>query len=311
MTTYTPSGYGAIALGALCFAGTAGYLLRDISHTGITLEHALAVIVLIVTIGAGVMAVNALRSMHLLEAAALIVLAVLGSYYCLSSSAGRSAEALQTATLTATSHNGGRARAQAAYDKAVADLEAAKKKLQAKRDAGECSVCKIDKNAVDDAQTAVDQADAKLQTAPAPVPVNVKVTNLASIAKLFPAVTADKGTIVEALNLIDPNVVAIILELGDIVFWHIGLTRLARRREERLAKPLAAAPAIEAPALPPPPPGDRAEPLQRKARDARAMVVSFCDAYRAEHGREPEPREVRAATGLPRATAWRHQRAAV
>lgn len=318
MTTYTPSGSGAIALGALCFAGTAAFLLRDITHTGPTLEHGLAIIVLIVTIGAGVMAVNSLRH-NLIEAAVLAIIAALGSYYCLSSAAGRSAEALQTTTLKAESSNGPRARAQSAYDQAVIDLATAKARLQAKRDAKECSICKAEKLAVDDAQAAVDRADEKLKAAPAPVPVNVKITNLAAIAKLFPAVTAEKGAIVEALNLIDPNVVAIILELGDIAFWHIGLTRLARRREERrLAKPLTAAAPVEAQvppeALPPPPapPGDRQElPAHRKQREARAKVESFVDAYRKAHGREPEPREVRAATGLPRATAWRYQRAAV
>lgn len=321
MTTYTPSGYGAIALGALCSAGTAAYLLRDIQHTGLTLDHALAIIVLIVTIGAGVMATNALKSWHLVEGGVLVLIAALGGYYCLSSAAGRSAEAQQTSTLTAQSHNGGRERAQAAYDQAVADLATAKAKLQAERDAKRCSICKREKLAVDDAQKAVDAADVRLQAAPAPVPVNVKNTNLAALATLFPAVTVEQGTIVKALNLIDPNVVAFILEVGDIAFWHIGLARLAARRRRRLeAKALAPVVIAEAPALPPPPapPADRADvddrdelPAHRKQREARAKVVSFVAAYRREHGREPEPREVRAATGLPRATAWRYQRAAV
>lgn len=326
MTTYTPSGYGAIALGALCFSGTAAFLLRDIAHTGPTLEHGLAIIALIITIGAGVMAVNSVRH-SLVEAAVLAVIAALGSYYCLSSAAGRSAEAQQTATLRAESSNGPRQRAQAAYDTAVDELAKAKTALKAKRDAKECSVCKAEKAAVDDAQTAVDAAEAKLGAAPAPVPVNVTNDNLASLAKLIPAVTADKARIVEALNLVNPNVVAVLLELGDIVFWHIGLTRLARRRLTRAAdaaarRQLAAPDDLPPPALLPAPGGrlpagespgaiNQELPAHRRQREAREKVVSFVEAYRREHGREPEPREVRAATGLPRATAWRYQRAAV
>ena len=101
MTTYLPSGHGAIALGALCFTGTAAFLLRDIKHTGPTLEHGLAIIVLIGTIGAGAMAVNSARH-NLAEAAVLAVIAALGSYYCLTSAAGRSAEAQRWASVRFT-----------------------------------------------------------------------------------------------------------------------------------------------------------------------------------------------------------------
>ncbi len=309
MTTYTSSGYGAIALGALCSAGTAGILLKDIQHTGFALDHALSIIVLVVTIGSAVMAVRSMREGHLIEAGVLALLAALGTWYCMTATAGRTAETRLTATLAATSNNGGRERAQAAYDKAVAELAVAKARLQTKRDAKECSICKAEKLAVDDAQTAVNAADAKLQAAPAPVPVNAKIENVAAIIKLVPSVTASQTDVERALGLIDPNLVAIILELGSIVLWHIGLTR-------RRPPPVVQAPAfadIEAPAPPqPPPPGDRDElPAHRKQREAREKVVSFVDAYRREHGRDPEPREVRAATGLPRATAWRYQRAAV
>lgn len=316
MTTYTHRGYGAIALGALCSAGTAGILLKDIQHTGFALDHTLSIIVLIVTIGSAVMAVRSVREGHWIEAGVLALLAGLGTWYCMTATAGRTAETRQTATLVAENANGGHERAQAAYDAAVADLDAAKGKLQAERDAKRCSICKREKLAVDDAQRAVDAADAKLQEAPAPVPVNAKIENVAAIIKLVPAVTASQSDIERALGLIDPNLVAIILELGSIVLWHIGLTR----RPMPAAMPPAPVIVAEAPALPPPPapPADRADagdrdelPAHRRQREAREKVVSFVEAYRREHGREPEPREVRAATGLPRATAWRYQRAAV
>jgi len=175
--------------------GTAGFLLHDIHTTGPTLDHGLAVIVLVVAIGAGVMAVDALRAWRLFEGSALVLLAALTSYYCITSAAGRAAQNQATAALTAGSVNGTRQRAQAAYDTALADLEAAKGKLQAERSAKRCSICKREKIAVDDTQKAVDAADEKLRAAPAAVPVNAKIENLAAIATLLPFVTAEKAKV--------------------------------------------------------------------------------------------------------------------
>ncbi len=59
----------------------------------------------------------------------------------------------------------------------------------------------------------------------------------------------------------------------------------------------------------PPKPGRRARPqAARQEREREAVVRSFVESYRARHGRDPAPREVRQATGLPRASAHRWQR---
>ena len=56
---------------------------------------------------------------------------------------------------------------------------------------------------------------------------------------------------------------------------------------------------------PTPPSGGRRTRRESDAR--RAKVASFVTSYRAKHGRDPSPAAVRAATGLPRSTAWRYQ----
>ena len=62
MGNSTKPRFGAIAAGALCAFGAAYVLLEDVRHTGtVTTDHILAVIVLVGTIAAGVMAASMLK----------------------------------------------------------------------------------------------------------------------------------------------------------------------------------------------------------------------------------------------------------
>lgn len=315
MTTYTSPAKGAILLGSLSAIGTGLILIADAQHAGgFTLDHALSLIVLTGTIGAGVMAAGSLRQGHVLEAAALGLLLLLGSWFCLTTTAGRTAETQQARALQAEAANGTRVRAKADLASADAALREARDALLEARKTGKCRICKAEQLSLDSATAAKAAAETRLSQAPAAVPVNAKVENLAEIAARLPFVTADKAAIASFLALVDPNTIAIWLELGSIVFWHIGLSRRRPSAEDALAARLAAleqaaaqAAALGGPEASPPPGGQR-RPGDR-ANERRRQVEDFVAAYRERHGADPEPRQVREATGLPRATAWRYQRA--
>jgi hypothetical protein len=148
----------------------------------------------------------------------------------------------------------------------------------------------------------------------------------AIIAKGKPAHADPQAAAIAALTGLEEDTIRIsisILIVGLIETGSIGGTIMAsrpvpkRRREdaalERELEDLRRkfAPEKAAPSLmlvsndddpTPPKPRKRSKPDER-----RNQVASFVGKYREKHGHDPEPVEVREATGLPRSTAWRYQ----
>lgn len=306
MVTYPKPRYGAMALGVLCALGAAGVLLEDIRHTHtVTLDHGLSVIVLIGTIASGVMTWQALKDWSL-SAIPLALLAIIGTSYCVMSTAGRTAESRAVKQIEAETANKERTRLEAKRQEAEAMLDAERKQHAKECATGAGKNCTGIRQSIEVYEAAVKGHTADLAKLPLEQPVNTKSKNIAKIA----AAAGFEEAKVEALvTLIDPNIPALFLEMGSIVFWHIFFASLAVRRTVA-ANDQAGRPSDEELAEfrrtfetdpEPPRPRKRSRPDQR-----RSDVADFVGAYRVRHGRDPEQHEVRKALSLPRSTTSRY-----
>jgi hypothetical protein len=235
MTTYHPPRAGAIALGTLCAALAGAVLVESAWRSGPTLEHALSVGALVLTIAAGHMAVRQLMGLHLLRALGLALVFAGGATYTLVATAGRTAEQQQAQAAEATAQQGVRSRLEAERSRAVklrAEAEAMLAKVR-QAHAAECAggagrrctgltqSINVYEAAVKGHATDLARVDAGLAGLGAERPVNGK---LVAVAALIEAVTGTpRARTVERLAVAWPYVLPLLLELGSVVFWSIGL----------------------------------------------------------------------------------------
>lgn len=294
--TYRKPKWGAIAAGALCATGAGAILLEDLRHTREpTVEHLLSIIVLVGTIAAGHMAMTELRRFRLLGAAALALLFALGSTWCVAMTAGRSADHREQLVAKAQAQNRGLDAMLAERQAAVERLQLAEGEVLRECRSGFGGKCKGWQRAVAERQARIRELDAELAKAKPAVPVNATGRGLAGMLILL-GVTTPREQLERVLDIVLPFMPALFFELGSIVFFSRGLPHGTR-------------PPAPANDTAPPPPAAREEPAREP--EQAAAVRDFVTAYRARHGRDPAPREVRAAfPALARATAWRYQRAA-
>lgn len=318
MGNYTKPRFGAIAAGTLCALGAAAVLVEDVRHTHtVTLDHLLAVIVLVGTIAAGVMAVGMLKTWRTWHyAAALAALAAIGSLYCMMGTAGRTAETRAVAKIEAEAREARRAEILAARQKDQDRLDKKREEHAAECKTGRGKRCDGILESLKVYEAAVKGHNADLAELGPEVPVNTRVKNAAAILGAIRGADADQQARIEAtLTLIEPNIPAAFLEAGSIVFLHIGLAGVVWSGFawpwKRQARPLAAIskPAeqmtlAELAALQhlfrdddptPPKPRKRAKPEER-----RKAVADFRQAFVKKHGYEPQPADIRAGLGLPR-----------
>jgi hypothetical protein len=313
MGNSTKPRFGAIGAGALCALGAAAVLVEDVRHTHtVTLDHLLAVIVLVGTIAAGVMAVGMLKTWRTWHyAAALIVLAGIGSIYCMMGTAGRTAEDRAAAKLEADAAN----EKREAIRKKIAEAEfilascpdGSPKKWFGERcglrDAqnrecasGNGTACTGKSYSVGTYEAAIKGHSADLDALGPEKPVNTRVKNAAAIIGAFQnADEAQQARIEATITLIEPNIPALFLEAGSIVFLHIGLPtltwsafvfwRLAPANDQAPARPTVTTRKR----------ARRGTPEQR-----RQELADFRKAFLKKHGQEPQPADVRAALGFPR-----------
>jgi hypothetical protein len=315
MGNYTKPRFGAIAAGTLCALGAAAVLVEDVRHTQtVTLDHLLAVIVLVGTIAAGVMAVGMLRSWRTWHyAAALVALAGIGSVYCMMGTAGRTAETRATARLEAEARETRRGEILAARAKDQERLDRKREEHAAECKSGKGTKCNGILESLKVYEAAVKGHNADLAELGPEVPVNTRVKNAAAIlAAIRGADGAQQARIEATLTLIEPNIPALFLEAGSIVFLHIGLAGVVwawpwkrqARPQAAIGKPAEEMSLAELAALQhlfrddeptPPRPGRRAKPAER-----RRQVADFRAAFVKKHGHEPQPADIRAALGFPR-----------
>lgn len=297
MSHYTTPHWGAIALGLITAAGAAAILVEDAVHTGPTLDHVLSIIALVVTIGAGHLAVTAIRQWRLFRALGLGLVFLAGVLFCVVSTAGRNAEQADSRKLTAEARNAARVAKVVDLDRArlrhTQALAMADKEMTGQRCGVRCDDWKLRAREV---QANITALEAELAGLGAPQPVNARLTGF---ARLLAALTGiDEARATATLALVWPYVLPLLLELGSIVFWGLGLGVRSDRRLDRVAPATTNHGAV--------PEDPRPGAQQRDVARGR-QVQEFVRAYTKRHGHAPRTCEVSKALDLPKASAsrWR------
>ena len=222
MATYIRPRFGAIALGALCALGAAGILLEDIRHSGeITIDHGLSLIVIAGTIAAGHFAVGEARRWRLPTAAALALLFGVGSVFCVSTTAGRTAALSQSMTAAADAANEGRKLLLAELAQAKMQLGLAQTQVGVECKTGFGPKCTAWQGRERAYQALIRETGDKLAKLPPDRIGDMKLQNTAAV--LAALTGGDRARIEPALGLILPLIPALFLELGSILFLGIGL----------------------------------------------------------------------------------------
>jgi hypothetical protein len=215
---------GALALGALFAAGTCYVLLGDArSPSELTSEHATAALVLAGTIAAGHLFGREAKSWRPLRAMGLALLFAAGTFYCVTSSAARNAEAPAARAAEAAASNEARKRLQA--DAAEARSEWARAKADAAKEcsSGEGARCRGARSTASDAEARYSSATKALATAAPERRADAGLAHAARVFAAMPLVTADAAAIEVGLALLFPFAKACFMEVACIVFLGIGL----------------------------------------------------------------------------------------
>jgi hypothetical protein len=324
---------GAIVLGLLFAIGTAVVLFFDVRSTAdLTPDHLMSALVLAGTIAAGHFLLPTLRDGALVPALGLAILFVAGTFYVVTSAAGRNAETASTREAAIAEANRKRAdvlaqldrarsilaaattQRDAAIQKAAGEAESARKAHadecasgQGKKCDGRALNLEVARKAYSDtaadltvtlmAEARVRELEAKAATLK---PKQLENAQLRHVAKIFALIGGDAERIEAALVLIWPVGKAVVMELAAIVFLGLGLGNK---------------PAQQAPTAPPPLPGKSAPAtppaIPRKGATSRdAAVVAYVSHHRARHGRDPSLPEMLAAfPALSKTSAQRYRRA--
>lgn len=223
-THYIPR-WGAIALGCLCAAGAGAVLLADVTATGPTIDHALSVIALVVTIAAGHYAWTELRSWRVMAALGLGLVFAGGVAYTVASTAGRSIEQQRAAASEAAARNQARADKVAELETARQRLALAEKMAEREMTGQRCGPrCQDWKQRAAEVTSHVRLLEAMVARLGGERAVNAKLAGLAQLIALVPG--ADAKRIEAGLVIAWPFVLPLLLELGSIVFWSVGLGRV-------------------------------------------------------------------------------------
>lgn len=314
MSAYHRANAGAIAMGTLCACLAGAVLAESAWRTGPTIDHALSIGALLITIAAGHMAVTALRQWHVLRAAGLALVFLVGVTYTVVGTAGRTAEQQQAAIAAVDGRaadrgrlEGERARivklraeAEAMLDKVRGEHLAECKGGAGKRCAGLAQSINVYEAAVKGRKADLAEIDGRLAAFGGARPANGK---LVAVAELLEAVAGlDRDATVRRLTVAWPYVLPLMLELGSIIFWTMGLAP-----SPVVASVAHTATGARSEPAPVPPKG----PRRRKLADLQAQrhdrLASFRDAYVRRHGREPSAGELGRGAGVPKTSAWRWQ----
>jgi hypothetical protein len=295
---------GASLLGLLFASGTAFVLFEDVRHGAeFTPAHMLTVLALVATIAAGVTIKQEWQARRYLSGLAFIVLFGAGTFYVVAVSGARNGETAAAKTARIVTDNGERARLEQELAANQTMLKAERKKMADDCASGDGKGCKGKRISVQVYENAVAGVEAKLaKVKPAETP-NAGYVHTGRVLAALPGVTASPEALAERLVLLIPFLAVLITELGTILFVHKAHAQfVAWRRQPSQRDTAQTSFAIE------PSPIDPTPRKRKQSEEREAKVRTFVDAYREKHGRDPEPRDVRAATGLPRATAHRYQR---
>lgn len=284
---------GAIVLGLL-FAAVTGYvLLEDVFHGApITTAHIMTAAALIGTITAGHMAWPHMRSGHWLAAIGLGIVFLAGTTFTVISAGSRNAEVQNTKAERVRQHNADRADIMEQIKTARQRLTEAQDRLAAECKTGKGPKCEGHRATVDERSDRVAVLEARLDIKGASQVENAGYTHAGKVISALPFVKADAKAIADALTLIMPFLLVLIVEFGTLVFWGVALgVKMLPIANDNGPKEPDVVPVPDVPEIEP---------------TADERIVSWSKAFEAKHKRRPEQHEIRAAfPEIARATVHR------
>ena len=218
---------GSIGLGILFALGTCYVLFNDVTSLDkVSVDHVMTLLVLVGTIASGHMIWPQIRQIFrhpgcVVSAIGLAILFASGTFYCVTTSAGRNAEATSAKVANVVTSNGDRQRAALDLDEAKKRYKAALNAEEGECGSGEGGRCISRRKTTAARRAEIEAAEATLRAAPAERIVNGGTKHAA--ATLAIVLPAGAETIEHALDLLSPFVKALFLEIATLVFLGIGL----------------------------------------------------------------------------------------
>jgi hypothetical protein len=282
---------GAIALGILLAIGTVVVLFWDVRATAdITTDHVMTLAMLVVTIAAGHYWLPAVQQRRILPALGLAILFMAGTFVCVTGSAGRGAEVAQRKAAAAGNVNDARKDIADQLAKARADRAALAATMARECATGEGPKCRGSRASVEYADSHIAILEVRRNDMAPEQEANLRLRHAARVFAFFNP-GADVRRIEQGLELIWPFALALIMELGTIVFLGFGLGH------GRLS--YLEAGSIDAEVDP------NSLTKGRRGRKSDPAVQDFVERFRKMHGRTPTGAQIRTEfPDLPKSTAY-------
>jgi hypothetical protein len=282
---------GAIALGILLGIGTIIVLFWDVrAPADITTDHVMTLAMLVVTIAAGHYWLPAVQQRRILPAIGLAILFIAGTFVCVTGSAGRGAEVAQRKAAAAGNINDARKDIADQLAKARADRAALAATMARECATGEGPKCKGSRASVEYADSHIAILEIRRNDMAPEQEANVRLKHAARVFSFFNP-GANVRRIEQGLELIWPFALALIMELGTIVFLGFGLGHGdggATGSVDTIT------------------PLDPSAPMKsRRGRKSDPAVQNFVERFRKLHGRTPTGAQIRTEfPDLPKSTAY-------
>jgi len=203
--------------------GTIVVLFWDVrTPADLTTDHVMTMAMLVVTIAAGHYWLPAVQQRRILPAIGLGTLFIAGTFVCVTGSAGRGAEVAQRKAAVAGNINEARKDIADQLAKARADRAALAATMTKECATGEGPKCRGARASVEYADSHIAILEVRRNDMAPEQEANVRLKHAARVFAFFNP-GADVRRIEQGLELIWPFALALIMELGTIVFLGFGL----------------------------------------------------------------------------------------
>jgi hypothetical protein len=247
---------------------------------------------LVVTIAAGHYWLPAVQQRRVLPTIGLAVLFIAGTFVCVTGSAGRGAEVAQRKAAAAGNINEARRDVTDQLAKARADRAALAATIARECSTGEGPKCRGSRASVEYADSHIAILEVRRNDMAPEQEANVRLKHAARVFAFFNP-GANVHRIEQGLELIWPFALALIMELGTIVFLGFGLGH--GQGGHQLPTSIDAGTPFGSTALMKGRPGRKSDPA----------VLDFVERFRKSHGRTPTGAQIRTEfPDLPKSTAY-------
>jgi hypothetical protein len=284
---------GAISLGILLAIGTIVVLFWDVrAPADITTDQVMTLAMLIVTIAAGHYWLPAVQQRRVLHAIGLAVLFIAGTFVCVTGSAGRGAEVAQRKAAAAGNINEARKEVADQLAKARADHALLTVAMAKECASGEGPKCRGARASVEYADSHIAILEVRKNDMAPEQDANVRLKHAARVFAFFNP-GADVRWIEQGLELIWPFALALIMELGTIVFLGFGLGH--GQGGHHVVGSIGRGKLVD----------QSVPPKSRRGRKSDPDVLDFIEWFRKLHGRTPTGAQIRTEfPDLPKSTAY-------